>query len=55
MLLCTPNQTSLTPPLFIEAAGQKYSQTAQFLYLGDVIHEIADLSIVSKSTDGSVS
>jgi hypothetical protein len=44
MLLRTPGQTSLAPPLVIEAAGQRYRQTNQFLYLGGVIHENADLS-----------
>ena len=44
MLLRTPGQTSLAPPLVIEAASQRYRQTNQFLYLGGVIHESADLS-----------
>ena len=44
MLLRTPGQTSLAPPLVIEAAGQRYRQTNQFLYLGGVIHESADHS-----------
>ena len=43
-LLRTPGQTSLAPPLVIEAASQRYRQTNQFLYLGGVIHESADLS-----------
>ena len=43
MLLRTPRQTSLAPPLVIEAAGQRYTQTNQFLYLGGVIHESTDL------------
>ncbi|MEP3868643.1 MAG: hypothetical protein ABJM32_09625, partial [Parasphingorhabdus sp.] len=44
MLLRTPDQTFTTSPLAIEAAGQKYKQTTQFLYLGGIIHENADLS-----------
>ena len=44
MLLRTLLQTSLAAPLVIEAAGQAYGQTNQFLYLGGVIHESADLS-----------
>ena len=44
MLLRMPSQTSLAPPLVIEAAGQRHRQTNQFLYLGGVIHESADLS-----------
>ena len=31
MLLRTPGQTSLAPPLVVEAAGQRYRQTNQFL------------------------
>ena len=45
MLLRTPDQTTLAPPLVIEAAGQRYKQTTQFLYLGGIIHENADLSL----------
>ena len=33
MLLRTPDQTTLAPPLVIEEAGQRYKQTAQLLYL----------------------
>ena len=44
ILLRTPDQTSLAPPLVIEATGQRYRQTNQFLYLGSVIHKSADLS-----------
>ena len=29
----------------IEAAGQRYRQTTQFLYLGGIIHDNADLSL----------
>ena len=43
LLLQTPDQASLTPPLVIEAAGQRYRQKTQFLYLGGVMHESADL------------
>ena len=43
MLLRTPGQTSLAPPLVVEAAGQRYRQTNQFLYRSGVIHEGADL------------
>ena len=41
----TPDQTTLAPPLVIEAAGQRYKKTAQFLYLGGIIHENADVSL----------
>ena len=43
MLLRTPDQTSLAPPLVVDAAGQRYRQTNQFLYRSGVIHEGADL------------
>ena len=43
ILLRAPGQTSLAPPLVIEAAIQRYRQTNQFLYRGGVIHEGADL------------
>ena len=42
MLLRTLNQTPLTSPLVIEAAGQ-YKQTVQFWYLGGLISETADI------------
>ena len=45
LLLQTPDQASLTPPLVIEAAGQRYRQKTQFLYLGGIIHESTDLSL----------
>ena len=45
MFLQTPDQTTLAPPLVIEAAGQRYKQTTQFLHLGGIIHENADLSL----------
>ena len=44
MLLRTPGQTSLAPPLVIEGAGQRYRQTNQLYYLGGVIRESAGLS-----------
>ena len=44
MLLRTPDQTSLAPPLVVDAAGQRYRQTNQLLNTGGVIHESADLS-----------
>ena len=43
MLFRTRDQTSTAPSPVIEAAGQKYRQTTQFLYLGGIIHENADL------------
>ena len=45
VLLQTPGQTTLASPPVIEAAGQRYRQTAQLLYLGNIINENADLSI----------
>ena len=44
MLLQTPDQTALAPPLVIVAARQRYKQTAQLLYLDGIIHENTDLS-----------
>ena len=44
MLLQAPGQTSLAPPLVIEAVGQRCRQTNQFSHLGGVIHGSADLS-----------
>ena len=44
ILLRAPGQTSLAPPLVIEAAIQRYRQTNQFLYLGGVINERAPRS-----------
>ena len=32
------------PPLVIEAAGQKYAQTAQFRYLGGLVNEVGELT-----------
>ena len=44
MLLRTPNQTPLASPLVIEAAGQRYKQTAvQFLYMGGLINNTANI------------
>ena len=43
MLLRTPDQAPCTSPLAIEAAGQRYRQTTQFLYLGGLIDESADI------------
>lgn len=45
MLLRTPDLKSLAPPLVIEATGQRYRQTTQFLYLGGVSHESVALSL----------
>lgn len=48
MLLQTRYLAAGAPPLTTEAAGQRcvYKQTMQFLYLGGVIHEDADLKQV---------
>ena len=43
MLLRTPNQAPRTSPLVIEAAGQRYRQTIQFLYLGGLVVASADM------------
>ena len=53
MLLRTPDQTSLAPPLVIKAAGKRYRQTTQFLRPGGIIHE--SVTSRSKSNDGPVS
>ena len=45
MLPQTPHETTLAPPLVIDAAGQRYEQTTQFLYLGGITHGNADLSL----------
>ena len=45
VLLQTPDQTTLASPLTIKAAGQRYKQTGQFLYLRGIIHENADHSL----------
>ena len=39
MPLRTPNQTPLTSPLVIEAAGQRHKQTVHFLYLSDLVNK----------------
>ena len=39
MLLRTPDQTALAPPITVEAADQMYKRTAQLLYLGGIIHK----------------
>ena len=43
MLLRTRDQALCTSPLVIEAAGQTYRQTTQFVYLGDLIDASADI------------
>ena len=45
MLLQSPDQTTLAPPLVIEAAGQRYKQTTQLLYPGGIIYENVDFSL----------
>ena len=40
---CEPDQAPCTSPLVIEAAGQRYRQTTQFLYMGGLIDAIADI------------
>ena len=42
MLLRTPDQAPCTSPLGIEAAGQRYRQTTQFLYLDGLVDASAD-------------
>ena len=51
MLLRTPDQTPCTSPLVIEAAGQRYRQTRQFLYLGGLVD--ASAVIIQRSNGGS--
>ena len=48
MLLQTRDFASRAPLFVIEAAGQRYKQTMQLLYLGGVIHEDADLMVEKK-------
>ena len=43
MLLRTPNQAIRTSPLVVEAAGQSYMQTIQFLYLNGLVDASADI------------
>ena len=42
MLLRTPDQVPCTSPLVIEAAGQRYRQATQFLYLGGLVDASAN-------------
>ena len=42
-LLPTPNQALRTSPLVVEAAGQRYMQTMQFLHLDGVVDASADI------------
>ena len=42
MLLRTPGQAPCASPLVIEAAGQRYTQTTQFLYLDGLVDASAD-------------
>ena len=42
-MLRTPDQASRTSPLVIEAAGQRYRQATQFLYLGGLVNASADI------------
>ena len=51
MLLRTPDQAPCTTPLVIEAAGQRYRQATQFLYLGGVIDASADFMPEIKRRD----
>lgn len=45
MVLRARNQKFPSAPSVMEAAGQRYKQTAQCLYFGGIIHEeVADLS-----------
>ena len=44
MLLRTPDQATLPPPLVVGAAGQRNKQTAHLLFLGGQIDENVDLS-----------
>ena len=37
------------PPLVIEAAGQKYAQTAQFRYLGGLVNEDGEIKHRSRA------
>ena len=43
MLLRTLNQVLPTSSLVVEAAGQRYMQTMQFVYLGELIDANADI------------
>ena len=48
MMLQTRDLPPRALPFVIEAAGQRYQQTIQLLYLGGVIHEDADLMVEIK-------
>ena len=43
MLLRTPDQEPCISPLVIEAAGLRYRQTTQLLYLGGLVDASADI------------
>ena len=43
MLLPTPDQAPRTSPLVIEAAGQRYRQTTEFLNLSGLVNASADI------------
>ena len=43
MLLRTPNQAIRTSPLVVEAAGERYMQTMEFLHLGGLVDASADI------------
>ena len=43
MLLRTLNQAIRTSPLVVEAAGQMYMQTMNFLYLGGLVDASTDI------------
>ena len=44
MLLRTPKRAIRTSPLVVEAAGQRYMQTMQFVYLGGLVDASADIT-----------
>ena len=45
MLLPKRDLASRARPFVIEAVRQRYQQTTQFLYLGGIVHEDADLTV----------
>ena len=51
MLLRTLNQVLPISPLVVEAAGQRYMQMVQLLYLGDLTDASADIMPENKPTD----
>ena len=53
MLLRKPDQTTLAPPLVIEAAGLRYEQTAQLLYLGGTLRKRRPPLARNRPTDPS--